>query len=54
MARTEDERSRTTTVAVRSEAEARDFLRAKVAADPSLAGNLHVLPNHEVNEAAAA
>jgi hypothetical protein len=32
-----------------SEAMAVDYMRSKVAADPSLAGSIHVLPNHEVN-----
>ena len=34
-----------------SEAMARDYLRAKVDANPALDGALHVLPNHEVNAA---
>jgi hypothetical protein len=37
-----------------SEAKARDYMNARIAADPSLAGTLHVLPNHEVNEGDAA
>jgi hypothetical protein len=32
-----------------SEAMAVDYMRSKVATDPSLSGNIHVLPNHEVN-----
>lgn len=32
-----------------SEAMARQYLSGRLAANPALAGNLHVLPNHEVN-----
>jgi hypothetical protein len=32
-----------------SEAMARDFMRNQVAANPSLASSLHILPSHEVN-----
>jgi hypothetical protein len=34
-----------------SEAKAHDYMRGRLAADPSLAGTMHVLPNHEVNAA---
>lgn len=34
-----------------SEAKARDYMRSQLAANPSLAGMMHVLPNYEVNAA---
>jgi len=51
VAHTHDNTAFGTAAKFTSEAMAVDYLRQTVAADPSLAGTLHVLPNHEVNHA---
>jgi hypothetical protein len=51
VAGTEDNKPHDAGSSFASEAMARDYLRAKVAANPALDGALHVLPDHEVNAA---
>jgi len=49
VASTQDNKAISATAVFSSEAMARDFMLSQVAANPSLAGSIHVLPSHEVS-----
>ena len=46
---TQDNKAISATAVFSSEGMARDFMLKQVAANPSLAGSIYVLPSHEVN-----